>query len=574
MQAEASPFDGYFVTDDLQQNHKCREFDVSYVCSDHTGLCPQGWTLFNSRCYITAAADVHSFSDAVSACEEKNAHLVSVHRCVQRTHAETNAQRSGSVSHTHTHTHTHAHTHTLSLSLPHSPREEAFVLALANGTNAWLGLDVDGVRTQWLDGSPFLYSNWNRSTDLPAGSCAYLTTTAAATAAGAATHTRDAASSGGNSSSSGDARVAEADVIWELTSCTQPSSSSSTTTTTTTTTTTSAASTTTGTTAAADEPGMHHDGGAFAAVCRTAVISADRSCACTSPCRPARDSTGRTSTLCETHRECPRAVQRASDGAHITVCDFGDAPLLPPSVNVTCHEASSEWYTRPDGICGRCLQAQECTGSDAVLVGTCSERSTPRCVRCATGCTQCVAAGADGDDGDGDEVRCLRCSGGRFLSQLTHQCVPACEAGFYPNTTTSTCEPCHDSCARCVGAAATQCTRCSPADERYLLVTASGTRALDTEPAGKCVSTCPASTFRNREDYSCTACSACNAATEFQALACSTFLVRVVLWLFSFLFCLVPLRAQQPCVWLRPSVWLSTQNQDKKKEMMQKGESC
>ncbi|EDQ88908.1 uncharacterized protein MONBRDRAFT_25606 [Monosiga brevicollis MX1] len=101
-----------------------------------------------------------------------------------------------------------------------------------------------------------------------------------------------------------------------------------------------------------------------------------------------------------------------------------------------------------------------------------------------------------------DEVHCLQCDTGRFLFDDT-ACVANCNAestatvAYYNNVALRTCDLCHHTCARCVGPALDECTKCQP-DAGFLLETT-------------CVASCPISTFAQgtNDDASGRTCQDC-----------------------------------------------------------------
>eukprot|EP00049_Salpingoeca_infusionum_P027963 m.35257 g.35257 ORF g.35257 m.35257 type:complete len:2485 (+) comp9868_c0_seq1:133-7587(+) len=115
----------------------CSTFELTRVCADPADNCDQDWTPYGSRCY-RLFSETKSFDDALTACTDQGATLVSIHNLA----------------------------------------ENAFVNNLETAAESWIGLlqedDGAGGLTpfEWHDGAQFTFSDWARNQ--PTNStCAY-----------------------------------------------------------------------------------------------------------------------------------------------------------------------------------------------------------------------------------------------------------------------------------------------------------------------------------------------------------------------------------------------------------------
>eukprot|EP00750_Incisomonas_marina_P022331 INCI4963.35.p1 GENE.INCI4963.35~~INCI4963.35.p1 ORF type:complete len:236 (+),score=37.08 INCI4963.35:165-872(+) len=92
------------------------------------------------------------------------------------------------------------------------------------------------------------------------------------------------------------------------------------------------------------------------------------------------------------------------------------------------------------------------------------------CAACSSSCNTCY----------GDADTCTSCSDAKFLK--AGACLSSCGEGFFGNSDTWTCEPCHKTCAECTGPLDFECTSCHgggplaacPDGEIYLAAPSSG----------------------------------------------------------------------------------------------------
>uniref|UniRef100_A0A8C0UM26 Proprotein convertase subtilisin/kexin type 5-like n=1 Tax=Cyanistes caeruleus TaxID=156563 RepID=A0A8C0UM26_CYACU len=76
-----------------------------------------------------------------------------------------------------------------------------------------------------------------------------------------------------------------------------------------------------------------------------------------------------------------------------------------------------------------------------------------RCKKCSPNCETCVG---------GHNDQCMTCKSGYYLNEVTNNgtCVSECGDGFFADGISRECEPCHRSCATCVGYSYKNCTGC------------------------------------------------------------------------------------------------------------------
>lgn len=97
------------------------------------------------------------------------------------------------------------------------------------------------------------------------------------------------------------------------------------------------------------------------------------------------------------------------------------------------------------------------------------------------------------------DANCLTCSGtstfclscgfssiGASLYLFAHGCLLACPNGYFPNTTTNICDPCHAGCAICTGSTSNECSVCRTANSSGTL-----TPYYKEVGANNCSTSCP-----------------------------------------------------------------------------------
>ena len=75
-----------------------------------------------------------------------------------------------------------------------------------------------------------------------------------------------------------------------------------------------------------------------------------------------------------------------------------------------------------------------------------------KCSPCHSACLTCFGE---------DTTQCLSCQSGYFFLQSLSACLSSCPTGYWTDMSKNTCIPCHHSCTSCTGPANTQCSACS-----------------------------------------------------------------------------------------------------------------
>lgn len=115
------------------------------------------------------------------------------------------------------------------------------------------------------------------------------------------------------------------------------------------------------------------------------------------------------------------------------------------------------------------------TNQSTCIKGSCplgyrQRPSSNECVPCPSHCESCTEASEVHNliesprtlykHPQETSVVCLKCQPGLVRSVLENKCMSSCPGGFYLNQETRACDPCHESCATCIGSLPTQCSLC------------------------------------------------------------------------------------------------------------------
>jgi proprotein convertase subtilisin/kexin type 5 len=227
-----------------------------------------------------------------------------------------------------------------------------------------------------------------------------------------------------------------------------------------------------------------------------------------------------------------------------------------------CLNCSSTCYTCKGPLVTDCLS---CYPDYYLSQGSCLSQcpygyyasSTYRCEACSPNCANC----------QGSSTNCSACPTGGYL-QLANgvsSCTVDCLAGYYRDTQSQTCSPCHSSCLNCTGKYPSQCISCPSnafLSQGYCLtqcplgsapvVSAAGLNCLPCPSGcsvctnttsssvgctvcqsalylsnGECLQVCPVGTYPSPESYTCRTCGidGCyrctyNSSLQVQCLTC------------------------------------------------------
>lgn len=274
---------------------------------------------------------------------------------------------------------------------------------------------------------------------------------------------------------------------------------------------------------------------------------------------------------------CPVECSTCTNNSFCSSCASG---YFWQSSKRNCHEVCPSGYygdsntylcTPCDNACLTCTgpgkeQCQTCNTAagyylqlfSTICTQTCPDgyypRNTGYCDFCPPSCRTCVAAN-----------NCTSCHSDYFLSPPVNgvqSCIVTCPDGYYKNFSTNTCSPCDSACITCQDSSKNACTSCS---SNYFLDPRTSLGCLDSCPEGywgpticiachftcktcngnlesncisckpgyylqpnenKCLTSCPASFFKNTTSNTCTpcnpACTSCFGPTANECYSCNS----------------------------------------------------
>ena len=142
---------------------------------------------------------------------------------------------------------------------------------------------------------------------------------------------------------------------------------------------------------------------------------------------------------------------------------------------------------------------------------TCPEGYFPNsttniCDACNGACATCTGP---------TDTECSTCNIGFYLQPSSTTCLTTCPSeGFWPNSSTNTCDACHSYCQICTGSDSNQCSSCN---DGYFLQPAPNTNT--------CASTCPDGYLSNSATNLCdacnVACATCTGPTDTECPSCN-----------------------------------------------------
>ena len=213
-------------------------------------------------------------------------------------------------------------------------------------------------------------------------------------------------------------------------------------------------------------------------------------------------------TMCT---KCADASPYMHEGSCLSECP-NETFKFTDSQGKSCVEYCGVGYTAKDGECQACHASCR----------TCGEPHA------STGCESCypygnypfLAAGSCLETCDkprvqymvGTLLQCLtECPIGTFTYTDLHDsiCVYECPEGFYSNSTTHTCEPCHSTCLTCTDAESTSCLSCATAtpyiapNNTCLAACTRPYYSLSDVDGSRCVEECPHVYYYNSGSYYC-----------------------------------------------------------------------
>ncbi len=118
------------------------------------------------------------------------------------------------------------------------------------------------------------------------------------------------------------------------------------------------------------------------------------------------------------------------------------------------------------------------------------------CQSCSIECKEC-------QDNSKHCIDAASCNAGYFFLPSDNSCLSVCPDGFYANTSTTTCTPCHLGCALCKGGALTQCTSCNADIVTDPLNPVSYFKRIGYT---ECTLTCDAGQYEDPSDFLCKYC--------------------------------------------------------------------
>ena len=135
--------------------------------------------------------------------------------------------------------------------------------------------------------------------------------------------------------------------------------------------------------------------------------------------------------------------------------------------------------------CADCLTQEDCDESEFIsgVCGGADGRAATTCESCHDSCARC--SGPLPTD-------CTGCANGTHLQADTGRCVSNCSTGFYEDS--GVCSPCNDACADCEQPGADSCTACDQG--KFLLF-------------GECLAACTSGFYANETTGRCHECSEC-----------------------------------------------------------------
>eukprot|EP00045_Choanoeca_perplexa_P018112 m.278826 g.278826 ORF g.278826 m.278826 type:complete len:2990 (+) comp17719_c0_seq2:308-9277(+) len=233
-------------------------------------------------------------------------------------------------------------------------------------------------------------------------------------------------------------------------------------------------------------------------VCKKAPLGLNTSCGCLnttvegSYCDSWNNKFG--FRWCYVDEGCSQAVEVNTTGRFIRSCEESPDATTTTAEPPSCHELDETAYTKDDGSCGTCTAS---CASGQVLVGVCTELTTPICLPCHSSCGACTGLTA---------ADCTTCASGFVRNSMNTSCVSQCPLGEYRDDAAAKCSGCDTNCASCTGPSSQDCNSCAGG----LILT------LNNE----CATGCTLGSFANNATGSCLPCSKCKSGL-FQAEACT-----------------------------------------------------
>ena len=196
---------------------------------------------------------------------------------------------------------------------------------------------------------------------------------------------------------------------------------------------------------------------------------------------------------------CPDGYYPDSTNNTCTPCNEACAVCSGP-LNTPCSSCKNGYYLYLN------------SSSSLVCLSSCPEGyfgsfGVNQCISCFQSCRTCSGTA---------NFECISCKSGYFLQPYSNLCLSTCPTGYYQNTVSSMCSPCHSACLTCFGEDTTQCLSCQ-----------SGYFFLQSSSA--CLSSCPTGYWTDMSKNTkniCTSChhscTSCTGPASTQCSACSS----------------------------------------------------